>query len=98
MIEHGAKTLILLSRNAGNMEKTGAFVAQMQETGCRIKAISCDVSNPDSFAAALHECRREDVPPIRGIIQGAMVLQVSFLSGVTISFKSQLIYSPGLYT
>ncbi|KAK3167997.1 Type I Iterative PKS [Lepraria neglecta] len=85
MIEHGAKNLILLSRSAGNVQKTGRFVAQtMQETGCRIKAISCDVSNSADLASALQECQREQLPPIRGIVQAAMVLQDSLLEQMTI--------------
>ncbi len=78
MIERGAKNLILLSRSAGNFQKTGRFVAQtMQETGCRIKAISCDVSNSADFVSALQECQLEQLPPFRGIVQAAMVLQVN---------------------
>ncbi|KAL7625005.1 hypothetical protein AAE478_004219 [Parahypoxylon ruwenzoriense] len=35
MVEHGAKSLIIISRSAGNTEKTGTFIAQIQEAGCR---------------------------------------------------------------
>ncbi|RDW58830.1 hypothetical protein BP6252_13306 [Coleophoma cylindrospora] len=85
MIEHHAKNLILLSRSAGEVQKTGGFVAEiMAETGCRIKAISCDVSNPSDLASALQDCGREGFPPVRGIIQAAMVLQDSLLEQMTI--------------
>jgi acyl transferase domain-containing protein/NADPH:quinone reductase-like Zn-dependent oxidoreductase/SAM-dependent methyltransferase len=77
MIEHGATNLILLSRSAGDAQKTGGFASEiMEETGCRIKAISRDVSNPSDLESALQECEREGLPPVRGIIQAAMVLQV----------------------
>ncbi|KAF2194360.1 putative polyketide synthase [Zopfia rhizophila CBS 207.26] len=85
MIEHCAKNLILLSRSAGDAQKTGGFVTEiMEETGCRIKAISCDVSNPSDLSSALQECEREGLPPVRGIIQAAMVLQDSLLEQMTI--------------
>ncbi|KAI9661826.1 MAG: Type I Iterative PKS [Bathelium mastoideum] len=84
MIEHGARNLVLLSRSAGNVRKTGHYIAQiMQETGCRIKAISCDVSISSELIAALQECQRERIPPIRGILQAAMVLQDSLFERMT---------------
>ena len=65
MTEHSAKNLILLSRSAGNVQKSGRPVAQtMQETGCRIKAISCDISNPADLVSALQQCQLEQLPPI----------------------------------
>ncbi|OBT39594.1 Type I Iterative Polyketide synthase (PKS) [Pseudogymnoascus sp. WSF 3629] len=84
MIEHGAKNLILLSRSAGDVQKTGRFVAQtMEETGCQIKAISCNVSDSVDLASALQKCRGQ-LPPIRGIVQAAMVLQDALLEQMTI--------------
>ena len=77
MIDQGAKNLILLSRSAGDSQKTAGFVNEVTEGNeCRIKTISCDVSNASDLAAALKECEREGLPPVRGIIQAAMVLQV----------------------
>ena len=77
MIEHCAKNIILLSRSAGDAQRAGGFVTEIiEETDCRIKAINCDVSNPTDLASALEQCEREGFPPVRGIIQAAMVLQV----------------------
>lgn len=77
MAEQGARNLILLSRSAANSQKARSFVARMtEETGCRIKAISCDASSNSELGDALRECKQDGFPPIRGIIQGAMVLQV----------------------
>lgn len=77
MVEHGAKNLIIVSRSAGNTTKTGDFVDQIQHAGCRVKAISCDVSCPAELTEALQTCEQEHFPPVRGIVQGAMVLKVS---------------------
>lgn len=75
LIGHGAKNLILLSRNAGVGEKATALVADLEQAGCRVKAISCDVSDEQSLSRVVEVCNRE-LPPIRGIIHSAMLLQV----------------------
>jgi acyl transferase domain-containing protein/NADPH:quinone reductase-like Zn-dependent oxidoreductase/SAM-dependent methyltransferase len=77
MVDHGAKNLILLSRSAGDMKKTGAYVTELREAGCRVVAISCDVSIAGQLSKALRSCEEHGLPPVRGVIQGAMVLQDS---------------------
>ncbi|KAF7554212.1 hypothetical protein G7Z17_g3048 [Cylindrodendrum hubeiense] len=84
MIYHGARNLILLSRSAGK-ENSGAFVSQLRESGCRVIAISCDVTSSQDLTRALDSCERdEQFPPVRGVIQGAMVLQDSILEQMTL--------------
>jgi len=86
MISRGAKNLIVLSRSA-NQERIRPFTTEMAKLGCKVKGVGCDISNGLDLAIALNACAR-DMPPIRGVIQGAMVLQVcgsfsfSFLSVV----------------
>ena len=75
MADHGAKNLIVLSRSANAQEKAGAFLAEMERVGCRTKTVGCDISNGYQLAKALEPCLQE-MPPVRGVIQGAMVLQV----------------------
>ena len=83
LIDHGAKNLVLLSRSAGNVEKSGAFVEELREAGCRVEAISCDVSIAGHLAQAVRACEK-GLPPIRGVIQGAMVLQDSVFEHMTL--------------
>lgn len=66
--------MIVLSRSA-NAEKVRPFSEEMQQIGCKVYPVACDISDSASMARALEECRK-NMPPIRGIIQGAMVLQV----------------------
>lgn len=47
----------------------------MGKLGCKVNGIGCDISNALDLAIALKVCAR-DMPPIRGVIQGAMVLEV----------------------
>ncbi|KAI0812922.1 KR-domain-containing protein [Xylaria sp. FL0064] len=67
-----ARNLILLSRSASNEEESGEFVAELRETGCRVVAVSCDVSITGHLAQALRTCKDQGLPPVRGVIQGAM--------------------------
>ncbi|RYP73024.1 hypothetical protein DL771_003892 [Monosporascus sp. 5C6A] len=84
MVDHGARNLILLSRSAGN-QNSGAFVSHLREAGCRVVAISCDVANNEDLTRALDTCERDQrLPPVRGVIQGAMVLQDSILEQMTL--------------
>ena len=80
MIEKGAKNIVLLSRSANKLSTTAQLLAKAsQEAECQIKAVSCDVSDAAHLKSALQECRQQGFPPIRGIIQAAMVLKVCFL-------------------
>jgi NAD(P)-dependent dehydrogenase (short-subunit alcohol dehydrogenase family) len=80
MMQHGAKNIILLSRSAGKPGATASIAEQAEQAGCRIKGISCDVANSADLNAALQACKDEGFPPVRGIVQGAMVLKVSHSS------------------
>ena len=75
MADHGARNLIILSRSA-NTQKADTFVIEMERLGCKTKAIGCDISDALQLNKALDSCLQE-MPPIRGGVQGAMVLQVS---------------------
>lgn len=74
MVDRGAKNMILLSRGAS--KETG-LINQIQQAGCRVNAISCDVSSAASLKQALDLCATEQLPPVRGVIQAAMVRKVS---------------------
>ncbi|KAL1881223.1 Type I Iterative PKS [Diaporthe australafricana] len=83
MVSRGARNIVLLSRSAGRSEKTAAFISELQDTGCRVKAISCDVTVAGDLSSAIGACDKE-LPPIRGVIQAAMVLQDSILEQMSI--------------
>lgn len=81
MVDRGAKNMILLSRRAS---KTKGLISQIQQAGCRVKAISCDVSSAAGLEQALDLCAKEQFPPVRGVVQAAMVLKVSTQSEITV--------------
>ncbi|KAK4465132.1 hypothetical protein QBC42DRAFT_344189 [Cladorrhinum samala] len=83
MVDHGARNLILLSRSAGDATKTGSFVEELKQLGCRTLAVSCDVANAGDLAKALRRCEDEGLPPVRGVINGAMALHDAILEQMT---------------
>ena len=74
MVDHGAKNIILLSRGAS---KKKGLINEIQQNGCRVKGISCDVSSAADLKQALDLCAKEQFPPVRGVVQAAMVMKVS---------------------
>ena len=87
MVERGARNLILLSRNAKSAdETTSRWLQTLQERGARILVEACDVANTNQLAASLQRLQAQ-LPPIKGVIQAAMVLRVSLTSVTTLLIK-----------
>ena len=91
LVDHGAKNLILLSRSAGDLDldakknTDGAlFVRELRSAGCRVKPVSCDIALASSLAKALHACEDEGLPPVRGVVQGAMLLRDAIFEQMTL--------------
>ena len=72
----GAKSIILISRSG--MDATGAVetIEALSRPGVVVTVRKCDVAKKEDLEAILHECV-QTLPPIRGVIQSAMVLKVS---------------------
>jgi acyl transferase domain-containing protein/NADPH:quinone reductase-like Zn-dependent oxidoreductase len=77
MVARGAKNLIFMSRSAGRGGQNRVFLNDLRATGALVGAVSCNVSDKDDLIRALRRCEEIGLPPIRGVIQAAMVLQVS---------------------
>ena len=76
MAERGASNLILLSRNADrSWERSAHLSKDLENLRCRVYVQNCDVSDLLSLKKVLNKVSKE-WPPIRGIIQSAMVLNV----------------------
>lgn len=71
----GAKNLILLSRFGIRTKSAITFVEELEAIGVQVRAPPCDVTVADSLSATLAFCG-QTMPPIKGVIQGAMVLRV----------------------
>lgn len=85
LAEKGAKNLVFLSRSAASGEGNKTFAEDVRRMyGAKILAFDCDVGNKNALGAVLEQCR--DLPPIKGCITGAMVLEVSSNSHRRASF------------
>lgn len=71
-----AKHLILLSRSGARGEAALTLVQELETKGVEVVAPSCDVSDERALMATLEQFSKI-LPPIKGCIQGSMVLKVS---------------------
>lgn len=79
LAERGARYLLVLSRNACSQDsRPHSFVQQLASCGVTVVLKNCDVSDEKQLAKVVEECRAS-MPPIKGVIQCAMVLRVSLL-------------------
>ncbi|KAJ6109586.1 hypothetical protein N7486_001821 [Penicillium sp. IBT 16267x] len=85
MADQGAKNIIILSRSAGRSEQAAALANDLSQVGCQVKAVSCNVSSGSDLAGSLRQCQEDGLPPIRGVIQGAMVLKDTLLELMTLA-------------
>jgi NADPH:quinone reductase-like Zn-dependent oxidoreductase len=90
MMARGAKNLIFMSRSAAS-SKNCAFLDELRQTGSIIQAVDCNVSDPADLSRALRSCEENGLPPIRGVIQAAMVLQVSKHSDSVLTSSKMII-------
>ncbi|MCJ1358943.1 MAG: hypothetical protein MMC33_008943 [Icmadophila ericetorum] len=76
MANRGAKYLILLSRSGAVSEESIAFIRGLEAMGVNVKAPACDITDESVLAQVLAKCK-PTFPPIKGCIQGSMVVQDS---------------------
>ncbi|KAB8360847.1 hypothetical protein FH972_024581 [Carpinus fangiana] len=69
----GAKNIILVSRSATVSERVQALMDELAPQGVKIVVRPCDVADAASVKKLVSNCA--DLPPIRGVVQGAMVLR-----------------------
>ncbi len=73
MVERGAKHLLLLSRSG--VAAAPAFVESLRERGAQVEAPPCNVGELSSLRSVL-ETVNATMPPIKGCIQAAVVVDV----------------------
>ncbi|KAB2571293.1 Highly reducing polyketide synthase curS1 [Lasiodiplodia theobromae] len=75
-VASGARNIAFLSRSGDGSPQAQATISELSASpgGVRVKAYRGDVSDSASFLAAITQCS-QDLPPIKGVIQMAMVLR-----------------------
>ena len=82
MADRGAKHLIVPSRSGASSKAAADMITQLQARGVTVVAPKCDVSDTASLSSLLDECSKT-LPPIKGCINGAMVLQDAIMANMT---------------
>ena len=82
MVNNGARNLIYVSRSGAGSSETAAFVQDLTVRGVRVEILKCDIANEAALTQALDPVL-ESMPPIRGVIQGAMVLKDQMFTNMT---------------
>ena len=81
MAIYGAKNIIILSRRQRTLEERNKYMCEIEAYGAKVRIITCDITDSVELQKTISYCQ-ETLPPIRGIIQAAMVLQVSIRGDV----------------
>jgi hypothetical protein len=76
MVEHGARSLIYLSRSAGKSQEDQSFFHELEAQGCSVQCFPGSVTNLDDVKHAV----RNAAMPIAGVMQMSMVLRVGSYS------------------
>ena len=75
MASRGAMHLLILSRSAPSAETWRAFEADLASYGANAHLLRCDISNSSMVQGVATYCQT-NLPPVKGVIQAAMVLRV----------------------
>jgi NAD(P)-dependent dehydrogenase (short-subunit alcohol dehydrogenase family) len=75
MAEHGAKHIMFVNRSGLKSDEAKETVRILNEAGCKTAVVSCDITEAAQVESLVKEAL-QTMPPIRGVIQGAMLLRV----------------------
>lgn len=75
MIENGARHVVLLGRSGSKNPGVAKLVESYQRNDINLRAIACDVGRKEDLLNAVS--LMQDMPPVRGVIHGALFLRVS---------------------
>ena len=90
MVRQGAKHIVFLSRSGDKKLEAKETIRALRNQGANVAAYSCDIANMGEVQSVLTHCAK-DLPPIRGAIQGAMVLKVCSQNQCNITLRVVLI-------
>jgi NADPH:quinone reductase-like Zn-dependent oxidoreductase/acyl carrier protein len=78
LVRHGARHLALVGRRGCETPGARELLAAFSEQGVHARAIACDVADKAAVAAMLNVLRVQ-MPPLRGVVHAAMVMDDAFL-------------------
>ena len=75
LAQRGAKYLVLLSRSGPISTTSVSLVKELETMGVYVHAPACDITDFSALSSTISSCAK-NMPPVRGVIQASMVLQV----------------------
>lgn len=75
MASKGAKTIVLVSRSGSVKGRVKELVDELASQGVSVVVRPCNVADKQDVDALISSL--SDLPPIRGVVHGTMVLRVS---------------------
>ena len=82
-VDSGARNIAFVSRSGDSNAGTKKVIAELHaRPGVSIRVYKADVSNKSSFEQAMRQCEAE-LPPIKGVVQMAMVLKDALFEKMT---------------
>jgi zearalenone synthase (highly reducing iterative type I polyketide synthase) len=82
LVHLGARKLCFFSRSGARSTAAKDLVHDLETQDVEVKALLCDITSETAVAAAVAECSQE-LGPIRGVFQCAMVLRDSLFAKMT---------------
>lgn len=79
MVANGARNLIHISRSGISSDAAQEVVDKLTDLGVQVKVLQCDIADEAKLSESLGTALKT-MPPIRGVIQGAMVLKDQIFS------------------
>ncbi len=76
MVEKGARNIVLVSRSGAATGKVGLLIQELTGSGANIVVRRCDVTDKKEVDQLINQ-DLTGLPPVTGVIHGAMVLHVS---------------------
>jgi NAD(P)-dependent dehydrogenase (short-subunit alcohol dehydrogenase family) len=76
MVDHGARAIIFASPSGAAKQEAKDTIRAIEEQGALVSVFNCDVSDVKHLDTVINQAS-QSMPPIRGIIQMAMVMRVS---------------------
>lgn len=76
MINKGGRNIVLVSRSGSATRKVKELIDEVAAVGANIVVRRCDVTDTNSVENLINT-ELTDLPPVRGLVHGAMVLHVS---------------------
>ncbi|KAL8766387.1 MAG: hypothetical protein Q9209_006821 [Squamulea sp. 1 TL-2023] len=90
MSAHGARNMLLLTRRNLSGPERSKLEVQLGSFGTHVRIETCDVADTTAVQSVANRCR-QTMPPVRGVIQAAMILQDRTLQQMTAgNFKAAI--------